>query len=882
MPGIRYRLRHLFRRRQSEAEMAEEMRFHLEQRAADYAADGLTSEEAGYAAQRKFGNIGSLQEQARDTFGLGWLERVVKDFRFGYRQLLRSPGFTLLAIVTLGLGVGANTAMFSVLNSMLLRPLPYPDSDRLERIDRVTPQNPEGRVAPADFFDFQRAAVGQYGEVAANALGDASLSEPGQHPDVAATLRVTANYFSVLGVQPELGRNFRATEDAAGNDRVLIISHRCWQNRFGGRKDIIGHQVRVDGATHVIVGVLPAAAVDWRYLSWVDLFRPLALDAQKAADRATPLLRILGRRSANLTREQAAAFAAQFGARLAAEHPEVDSGSSWRLVSLNRAVAGPDGPIMLSMLIGLSALVLLIACSNLANLLLARTMARAREFAVRAALGASRAQLLRPLAAESLLLAFAGGTCAIIVAMWICDWLMQRSINDYGAGVVLTIDWHVLAWAFVVALVTAVAFGIAPALFAMRLNVNTTLKSGTRGMTGDRGHQRFRQILVIGQVGLAMILLAGATLFVRGLDELNGQRAGWNSAQLVDGNVILPRATYSDPESINAFHRLVLQRLEASPGVMSASISTFTPFFDFGELRKFAVQGHEPTPRGHEPVAMVNTVTPHYFDTVATRLLGGRTFDDRDNLGAPKVFVINQTMASALFGKENPLGRRLSRIGSKAAEWGEIVGVVADTKSVMPDKAAVTFQVYQPMAQDPRADSEIVVRATGIAPSALVDRVRSIMADLDPDLPVRRLQPADASIYRQNYQLRVLRDILASFAMLGLGLASLGIYGVIARTMAQRTNEFAIRLALGACIRDITRLVLANGIKLAAVGSGIGIVGAYGLTRLLSYGFPAMHLDNPLLLLATMLFLIGVALLASWLPARRAGRVDPMLALRAE
>ncbi len=875
------RLLHLFRRRRLEAEMAEEMRFHLEERAADLSADGLPEEEARLAAQRKFGNLGSLQERAREARGWRGLERLAGDVRLAIRRLLRFPGFTILAVVTLGLGVGANTAMFGVLNSLILRPLPYPESEHLERIDRVTPQAPEGRVSPADFLDFRRA-TGGFGEVAANALGDLSLSEPGEPPDVVPVLRITANYFSVLGVQPQAGRDFRPEEEIAGNHRVLILSHRCWQNRFGGRDDIVGHTIRVDGLPHVIVGVLPPQANDWRYLGWVDLFRPLGLEPEQIGDRQTPLLRMVARRAGHLSREEANSFVTSFGARLAADHPEVNAGSGWRMVSLNRAVAGRDAPVMLGMLVGLSGFVLLIACSNLANLLLARTMARARELALRAALGASRAQLLRPLIAESLVLALAGGACALLIARWMSDWLASRTIDDHGQGVVLPFDWNVLGWALLVSLGTALAFGLAPALFALRLDVNDTLKSGARGAPGGAGHQRFRHVLVVCQFGLATVLLAGAGIFVNGLGELTDRRAGWESDHLISGTVVLPAGVYGGPEKIAAFQRLAVERLESLPGIASASVSAFTPFFNWGEVRKYVLPDRPLPPPGQEAVAVVNAVSPGYFNTVGTALLAGRSFNGHDTLGAPDVVIINQSMAAGLFGRENAIGKRLARVGTGNLDGAEIVGVVADVKSVMPDPSPATFQVYSPITQEPRIQNEILVRTAGVAPALQVDRIREEMAALDPDLPVRQLQTADATIYRANYQLRVLRDMLLSFAGLGLGLATLGVFGVVARTTAQRTSEFAIRLALGACVRDITRLVLGSGVKLALIGSGLGLLGAFGLARLLAMGFPAMELHRPGVLVATLLLLILTALAACWLPARRAGRIDPMAVLRAE
>lgn len=801
--------------------------------------------------------------------------------RFAFRSLLRSPGFTFLAIITLGLGIGANTAMFSIVNSVLLKPLPYPQSDRLQRLDRVTPQNPQGRVSGADYKDLQRE-MQSYGEIGAYALGDTSLSEPGQPAEMVRALRITSNLLSVLRVQPQLGRNFLPREDVAGNDHVVILSQRCWQQRFGGAYDIIGRSIRVDGQPHEVVGVLPAWFNDWRHLGPFDFFRPLALDQQKSIDRRTTFLRLLARRHDGMSEAEAGGFIANFGARLAKNFPEVNAGTVWNAIPLNGTAMPKNARALLAVLIGLSAFVLLIACSNLANLLLARTMARAREFAVRGALGASRFQLLRPLVNESILLAVAGGICSLLVARWGADWIALRVVADDGERFSFTFDWRVFAWAFVASVVTAIAFGLAPALFALRLKVSETLKSGARGMTGGRGHQRFRHALIIGQFALAMTLLAGATMYTRAFNELSNSRGGWDSNRLVTGSLMLPAASYGDPEKINTFHRLTLERLLALPGVASVSISSFTPFFNWGDVRKYLVEGRDLPQPGQEPAAAVNSVTPSYFDTYQTRMLAGRAFNERDTLASTRVFIISQTTATALFGNENPIGRRLAQSGTDKPLWGEIVGIAADVKSVLPDPGPVSLQIYQPMSQDPRPYNEIAVRTTGAAPSSLIAPIRSVMTQLDPDLPIRQLQAADMTIERANSQTAILRDMLSAFAVLGVGLASLGIYGVIARTMAQRTGEFAIRFALGASIRDITGIVLTSGVKLAALGLSIGLLGAFGLARVLSASNPGMHFNNPIALALPALLLVAVALIASWLPARRAARINPIEALRAE
>jgi len=797
------------------------------------------------------------------------------------RSLLRSPGFTLLAVITLGLGIGANTAMFSIVNTVLLKPLPYPKSEQLQRLDRVTPQNPQRRVSAADYLDLRRE-MQPYGDIGAYALGDTSLSEPGQPAEVVRALRITANLLSVLGVQPQLGRNFLPREDVAGNDHVVILSQRCWQQRFGSARNIIGRMIRIDGQPHEVVGVLPGWFNEWRHLGAFDFFRPLALDQQKASDRRTTFLRLHGRRDDRVSEANATGFIVNFGARLAKDFPEVNAGAVWHPVALNRTAFPKNAVALLALLIGLSAFVLLIACSNLANLLLARTMARAREFAVRGALGASRFQLLRPLINESLLLALAGGVCSVLVARWGADWISSRTLSDNGERFTFSFDWHVFAWAFVASAITAVAFGLAPALFALRLNVNDTLKSGARGTTGGRGHQLFRHALIVGQFALAMVLLAGAALYVRAFNELSNSRGGWESSRLVTGTVVLPTVTYGDPDKINTFHRLTLERLRALPGVASVSISSFTPFFNWGDVRKYIVEGRDLPQPGQEPAAVVNSVTASYFDTYQTRVVAGRAFTEQDALTSSRVFIISQTTATSLFGNENPIGRRLAQTGADNPQWGEIVGIAADIKSVVPDPGPVTLQLYQPMSQDPRPYNEIAVRTTTAAPSTLVVPIRNIMSQLDPDLPVRQLQAADVTIERANTQTAILRDMLASFAVLGVGLASLGIYGVIARTMTQRTGEFAIRFALGACTRDITRLVLVSGAKLAAIGLTLGFIGALGLARLLVASNPGMHFSNPLAMALPALLLLVIALVASWLPARRAARINPIEALRAE
>jgi putative ABC transport system permease protein len=808
---------------------------------------------------------------------------ILRDLRFATKSLGRAPGFTLIAIITLGLGIGANTSMFSILNGYMLRPSPYPDSDRLERVYRATRQDPKGGVSPADYLDLKSQASG-YGDIAAYAVSDMSLSEPGKPAEMADGIRVSANLLATLGATLELGRGFRPDEETLGNHRVLVISHRYWQTRFGGDAHIVGRTVRVDGEPYDIVGVLPANFSDWRHLSGVDVFRPFGLSEKETHDRNSTRIRVVGRRSPTITRAQADAFIAGFGSRLAREFPASDAESTWRSVPIDESFLGKEGQPVLAMLIGLSGLVMLIACSNLANLLLARTMARAREFAVRSALGASRAQVLRPLFVESLLLAFAGGVFAVFVALWTFDWFHAASAEPggNGVGVDFSLDWRVLGWMLGACLFTALVFGVAPAHFVHRLDLNSTLKSGSRGMTGDRGHRRFRHVLIVGQFALAMVLLAGAALFVRGIHEINNRRHGWQSDRLVTGTIVLPATTYSDDRRITDFQRAALERIEALPGVVSASASYSMPFFGLSEPRRYLVDGRETPPPGHEPAAVINGVSPHYFETVGTTLLSGRAFTASDTLTAPRVFIINQAMAHGLFGEASPLGRRVAQAGGKTLEWGEVVGVVGNVESVFTNPATVVYQLYQPMAQEPRPFLQLAVRTSGLAPSTLVDSVRSAVTGLDADLPVRRLQDAETTITTANYQNGVLASVLSALAVLGLGLATLGVYGVIARTVAQRTGEFGIRLALGAQARDITRLVLTSGTKLALIGTALGLLGALGVSRAFGALFPGLHTSSGVVLAGATVLLIVIAQIACYMPARHASKISPTEALRAE
>ena len=796
------------------------------------------------------------------------------DLRAALTSLRRAPGFTLIAVVTLAVGIGANTAAFSMVNALLGRPLPYPAADGLQRVFRATPQNARGNVSAADYVDLVRD-VKDHGSIAAYGLADSSIAEPGRPAEMVPGLRVSANFFSTLGAGPALGRAFRDEDTIAGRHRVLIISHRYWQKRLGGG-DVIGRVVRVDGEPHEIVGVLPETLNDWRHLGPFDLFRPLALSDSETRDRGTTWLRVVGR----LAPPDGAGAIEAFGRQLAKTYPDVHAGSTWRTQPFVETLIPENAPGVLAMLIVLSSIVLLIACSNLANLLLARTMARAREFAVRASLGASRARLLRPLLAESLLLAGLAWIGAIYVAQASNAWL--NSFTTPGDPLIFEISAPVLAWGLGAAIFTVLAFGVAPALFALRLDLVRALKSGSRGSTVSRGHQRFRHALVVGQFVFAMVLLTAAALFARGVNDRNTRDYGWDPSGVVSGSVLLPESRYGNAERIAEFQRVALERLEALPGASSVSLSYVMPFFGLGETRKFMIEAQARPEPGREPVAAINGVSANYFETVGTRLVSGRAFNAHDTIETRRVVIVNQAMARGLFGQESPIGRRIARAESGEPQWAEIVGIVADVESSALERRAIPYQVYQPLAQEPRPAMQVALRANGAAAASLVDGIRNTIAALDADLALRQLQPAHVTIANVQRYPWLIGRLLLFLAVLGVGLALLGIYGVISRTVAQRTTEFGIRLALGATPGNVIRLVLTSGSRLAAIGSAIGLVGAFGVSRAIAAGWPGMQANNAAVLGGTTLLLLAVALLACYLPARTASAVSPVSALRAD
>jgi putative ABC transport system permease protein len=809
---------------------------------------------------------------------------MLSDLRLAFRSLARTPGFTAVALLTLALGIGMNTAMFSMLNGLLLRPLSYPQAAQLFRLDRVTPQRPFGDHSVADISDLSRDCA-EFAELAAFRYWGFTLTDLGHPADMPFSLRVTANYFDVLGVKPAFGRGFRPDEDVAGKNNVIIISHAYWQKRFGGAPDTLGRTVRIDGMPTEIVGILPASdeADAGRLTGVLNIYRPMGYSPAELANRTDHSVAVIGRTRAGISSPQAAVQFAALARRLAADHPAEDATLDLRIRSLQSATLAGTGRTMTCLLMGLSGFVLIIACGNLANLLLARAIARAREFSIRAALGASRGQLLKPLALECLLLALGGGIGATLVAVWTSTWLAQRFGGTVSA-VDFSIDGRVLAFTGGLSLVTALLFGVAPAWWIARGDVNDALKSSTRGNTGNREQNRFRQTLLSAQFALALMLLTGAGLFIGGIARLTHVESGWRPETLITGTVNLASARYNSAGPILGFHDGLRDRLLALPGVANVAVSYEEPLFDAPAQRSFQVEGRVPPPPGQEAVAYTNGVSASYFDTVGTRLLRGRVFDATDTPTSRPTVVINATMARALFPGEEAIGHRLGVVGDSATPaWAEIVGVVEDVHAKTVQPAPILFQVYKPFPQEAWQYTTISVRAADPAKvPALLEPIRLAVAALDPDQPVTNLLPATLRLERNAGFWQTINQLLILFATLGLLLSALGIYGVTTRLVAQRTAEIGLRLALGAQVRDVMKLVLGGGLRTTLIGTGAGLVGAYLLAHFLTLKMPVFG-GNGLIPIATSTgLLVAVATVACYLPARRATKVDPVVALRAE
>jgi predicted permease len=883
-PELRRRLASLRLSPTREASIVDELSQHLEDRRRDLIAGGVDPDTAtamvGAELERaelltpRLAALRQAQWHAAPPPGVRGraFGGVWQDLRHAWRTLGRDPLVTAIAVLTLTFGIGLNTSMFGLTNALLLRPLPFPEPASLVQLFRTTDETQSGALSPADYLALRQAesAVGRFAAFRPSNLVLTDAGPPAEWLAVSATL------FDVLGVQPVRGRAFRAEDEMPGTRRVVVISSALWQDRFAGADDIIGRTMQTSGGPYEIVGVLPPAASDHRLFGRTGLFSPLILDDAARLDRTSHTLAIVGRRGAAVTEAQAGAFVAAMGAQMAADFPAANARTAWRSEPLRVSNTGPTGRALLAMLFGLSACVLLIACSNLANLLLARAIDRTREFAVRAALGASRLQMIRTLVLESCLLAAAGGAGAVLVAMWTTRWL-QSIVVDVG-GPTIPLDWRVLSFAAAASLSTVLFCGVAPALFTRRIGLNETLKSGGRG-TAARGHVRVRNALLVGQFAMALILLAGAAFFLRGTIQMLSQPYGWRADGVVQADLGVPVERYPENRDVTALQQRVLARLQSIPGVASASVSYGLPYLGLRGIAPYVADA-----AGHPSAltARINGVSPAYFTVTGTRLAAGRVFDDTDTATSSKVAILSESMAQRLFPDGRALGRRVAQAADESREWLEVVGIVADVRSIDLAQEASPFQLYQPTTQDPRRDLLLAVRSADAASERPITALRSAIAELDPDLVPRRLKTAGDSLQEVTASMSLVTRLLIAFALLGLLLAALGIYAAMTRMVAQRTDEIGLRMALGAQGRNVLGLVLFSGARIVMIGMGIGLVGAFALSRLLESVLPSMEMDNAVAGSAATAVLGALALLACYVPARSATHVSPIVALRGE
>jgi putative ABC transport system permease protein len=803
---------------------------------------------------------------------------VSQDVRYSLRMLLKNKGFTVVAVLTLALGIGVNTAMFSVLNTFLFRSLPYPQSDQLVRVWRTSPHSDSWPHSAGNFFD-QHDQNTVFEKMAAYNFTSRNLTEQGHTAERLLGLSATADFFPLLGVSPALGRVFKPEEFEPGADNVVVLTDRFWTRRFGSDPNFVGRKIQLDGKSVEVVGVMPPGFEHPMLWGPMDFWQPLAFTPERKTDRNTNYLSAFGRLKPGVSIKQAEQGMVTLAANLGKQNSS-NQGESIRLEPLQRSMSDSIGRTVMWFTFGLAGFVLLIACANLANLQLVRTAARARELAVRAALGAGRWRLLRQSFTESILVALIGGVISLGIALVAVRFISVRLFGNLpGASVQL--DYKVFGFALLCSLVTGVLFGTVPAFLASRADVNLALRENSRGSTAGRSQHRMRHLLIVGEVAFAMILLAAAGLFLRGLQRFINTDPGWNVDGLQTAQMSLSGEKYKDDKLRVVFLTELENRLRALPGVQHVGIAGSHPVFGFNSSSSFLVEGRPEPPADKLPEMFYEPVNGDYFETLGARLQQGRTFDQTDTVDHPKVVIINETTARTFWPNETPVGKRISSAGKKR-DYFEVVGVVNDL--AFPGDLGepyTRFEAFVPMMQSPQNYLILLLRSSS-NPDALGNSLRNSIAGLDPELPVYRISTARAAVDRGLGSISLLGSLLGAFATIGVILAAIGIYGVVSYTVVQRTGELGIRRALGAQNRDVLWLVLGKGAVLVLAGAFIGGVGAYAVSRLLISVIPSLPTRDPVIVPTAALALVAVALLACYIPARRATRVDPMVALRSE
>ena len=862
------RWRALTHKNEMDRELDEEMQFHLQRDIERNVKSGMNAEDARYAALKSFDRLEQSKEECRRARGVGVIENIVRDVSYSLRVLLKSYAFTIVVVLTLALGIGANTAIFSFANGILLRPLPYPQSDRLAVLEETAPGMQNMGVSYPNFLDWRDQNT-MFEGIAAYGQSRFSMTLGGEATETRCS-RVSYGLFELLRVPPQLGRTFTINEDRPEEDGVVILGYDLWQKYFGGDPNVVGKQVSVSGRTRTVIGVMPRG---FRFPEVSQLWVPLALTT-KIYTRNDHGLETIARLKDGVSVTQAQSEMHSIAARIDELYPLSNNGLDVRVTSLHENLSGNYRDALL-ILLGVVGCVLLVACVNVANLMLARATARQKEFALRAALGASRWRIVRQLLFESLLLAVMGGALGFGLSVGALRLLLTAIPIDLPVWMNFSIDLRVLGFTLGITLLTGLIFGVVPALQTSRVDLNDTLKEAARGSSG---RSRARSLLVVAEIAMSLVLLVGAGLMVQSFLRLRSVDTGLHTKNVLTAALITPRAKYKDSERAALIKQIVAQ-VSSLPGVESASATATLPLNGNIWGRGFTVEDYAGADQ--TPIVQHTVVTPGYFRTMGITLLAGRDFNDSDTKDSPDVTIIDERLARQYWPNQNPIGKRV-RFGPREDNepWHTIVGVVSKIRHQRMQEETDP-SVYLPHQKVPTGGMTLVAR-TSSNPNDFIHTLRHEVAQLDPDVAVSKVATMEEVVAQSIWQPRLYAMLFGVFAGGALLLALIGIYGVMAFLVQTRTHEIGIRMALGASARDVFKLIVGRGMTLTAVGVVIGVGGAIALTRLMHSLLFNTSATDPYIFILISALLSLAAFLACYLPARRAARVDPLIALRYE